>query len=135
MYQVWLGSEHQQSSCQCIDYRMKKLLCKHICAIVRQPGVGWEFLGSRFANRPLFTLDQEVTQVAPILVDDSELPSDVEKCTSSCNHTSTSMASSSTHLNHSLSKQKTLEETTNLLLFPLTFQAEDQISGSSVYRR
>ena len=82
MYQVWLGSEHQPPFCQCIDYRTKRLPCKHICAIVRQPGVGWESLGSRFANHPLLTLDQEVTQAAPILVDNSELPCDVEKCTS-----------------------------------------------------
>ena len=106
MYQVWLGSEHQLPSCQCIDYRTKRLPCKHICAVVRQPGVGWESLGSRFANHPLLTLDQEVTQAAPILVDNSELPCDVEKCTSSCDPTSTSMASSSTPLNRSLSKEE-----------------------------
>ena len=71
-----------------------------------QPGVGWESLGSWFANHPLFTLDQEVTQAAPTLVDDSELPCDAEKVTSSCDPTSTSMASSSTPLNRSLSKEE-----------------------------
>ncbi len=98
-YQVWLGSETQLPSCQCIDYRTKKLPCKHICAVIRQPGVGWESLGSRFGNHPLFTLDQEVTQPQPPLVEDSELPGEVDKCTSSCDTTLTGIVSSSTSLN------------------------------------
>ena len=121
MYQVWLGSEHQLPSCQCIDYRTKKLPCKHICAVVRQPGVGWESLGSRFANQPLFTLDQEVTQAAPTLVDDSELPCNAEKCTSSCDPTSTSMASSSTPLNRSLSKEENPPGNNESFAVPVNF--------------
>ena len=60
-YQVWLGSDDQLPTCQCIDYTKNKLPCKHICAVVQQPGVGWESLGSRFDNQPLFSLDEEVT--------------------------------------------------------------------------
>ena len=60
LYQVWLGSDTQLPTCQCIDYRNKKLPCKHICAVVRQPHTGWESLGSRFDTHPLFTLDQVV---------------------------------------------------------------------------
>ena len=60
LYQVWLGSDTQLPTCQCIDYRNKKLPCKHICAVVRQPHTGWKSLGSRFDTHPLFTLDQVV---------------------------------------------------------------------------
>ena len=59
-YQVWLGSDIQLPTCQCIDYRTNKLPCKHICAVVQQPNVGWESLGSRFNSHPLFILDKEV---------------------------------------------------------------------------
>ena len=61
-YQIGLGSESHLPSCQCLDYKTKKLPCKHICAVVQQPGVGWESLGSRFGDHPLFTLDPVVTQ-------------------------------------------------------------------------
>ena len=61
-YQVWLGSESHLPSCQCLDYKMKKLPCKHICAVVQQPGIGWESLGSKFGDHPLFTLDPVVTR-------------------------------------------------------------------------
>ena len=60
LHQVWLGSDTQLPTCQCMDYRTKKLPCKHICAVVQQPSVGWESLGSRFDTHPLFTLDTEV---------------------------------------------------------------------------
>ena len=49
-------------TCKCIDFRIKKLPCKHICAAVQQPGVGWESLGSRYGTHPLFSLDNEVIQ-------------------------------------------------------------------------
>ena len=62
LYQVWLGSDTQLPTCQCIDYETKKLPCKRICAVVQQPGIGWESLGSRFNTHPLMSLDQEVTQ-------------------------------------------------------------------------
>ena len=79
VYQVWLGSEDQLPSCQCMDYRIRKLPCKHICAVVQQPSVGWESLGSRFNTHPLFTLDQEVTQSQP---EDTKLPAEVADCPS-----------------------------------------------------
>ena len=60
LYQVWLGSDTQLPACQCIDYKNKKLPCKHICAVARQPHTGWESLGSRFDTHPLLTLDQVV---------------------------------------------------------------------------
>ena len=77
VYQVWLGSEDQLPSCQCMDYRIRKLPCKHICAVVQQPSVGWESLGSRFNAHPLFILDQEVTQSQP---EDTKLPAEVADC-------------------------------------------------------
>lgn len=74
LYQVWLGSDTQLPTCQCIDYRTKKLPCKHICAVVQQPTVGWESLGTRFGTHPLFTLDNEVIR-SPQL-EESKLPSE-----------------------------------------------------------
>ena len=56
-YQVWLGSETQLPSCQCFDYKRNKLPCKHICAVVSLPDVGWESVGASFRNYPLFRLD------------------------------------------------------------------------------
>ena len=63
-YQVWLGTDKQLPSCQCVDFRMTRLPCKHICAVVQQPNVGWESIGSRFNTHPLFTLDACVVQVS-----------------------------------------------------------------------
>ena len=80
VYQVWLGSDIQLPTCQCIDYRIKKLPCKHICAVVQQPSIGWESLGSRFNTHPLFTLDKEVTQVQQPEVTKS--PGEVTDCPS-----------------------------------------------------
>ena len=59
-HQVWLGSETHLPTCQYTDYRSKKLLCKHMCAVFWQAGVEWESLSSRFNTHPLFILDQEV---------------------------------------------------------------------------
>ena len=59
-YQVWLGSETQLPSCQCMDYRKSRLPCKHICAVVSLPDVGWQSLGASFNNHPLFKLDDAV---------------------------------------------------------------------------
>ena len=53
-YQVWLGSDTQLPSCQCIDYRKNRLPCKHICAVVSLPDVGWQSLRGSFNNHPLF---------------------------------------------------------------------------------
>lgn len=61
-YQVWLGSDDYLPSCQCLDYKRNRLPCKHICAVIRLPNVGWESLGSRFASHPLLTLDECVLQ-------------------------------------------------------------------------
>ncbi|XP_046840157.1 uncharacterized protein LOC124434315 [Xenia sp. Carnegie-2017] len=61
-YQVRLGSDEELPSCQCLDFRTKKLLCKHICAVVQQPDIGWESLGRKFDKYPLFTLDKVITQ-------------------------------------------------------------------------
>ena len=80
LYQVWLGSDTRLPTCQCIDYRTKKLPCKHICAVVQQPGIGWESLGSRFDTHPLMSLDQEVTQ--------SSHSRDSQLCDDSPDHTS-----------------------------------------------
>ncbi|XP_046862045.1 uncharacterized protein LOC124455456 [Xenia sp. Carnegie-2017] len=51
-YQVRLGSDEELPSCQCLDFRTKKLLCKHICAVVQQPDIGWESLGRKFDKYP-----------------------------------------------------------------------------------
>ena len=59
-YQVWFGSENQLASCQCVDYKINKLPCKHICAVVNLPGIGRESLGASFQNHPLFRLDPTV---------------------------------------------------------------------------
>lgn len=59
-YQVWLGSDSQLPSCQCMDYKINRLPCKHICAVVNLPGVGWQSLGASFNNYPLFKLDSVV---------------------------------------------------------------------------
>ena len=61
-YQVWLGSDDYLPSCQCLDYKRNRLPCKHICAVIRLPNVGWQSLGSRFSSHPLFTLDECVLQ-------------------------------------------------------------------------
>ena len=59
-YQVWLGSETQLPSCQCFDFKRNKLPCKHICAVVNLPDVGWESVGASFQTYPLFKLDPVV---------------------------------------------------------------------------
>lgn len=59
-YQVWLGSDTQLPSCQCIDYKINRLPCKHLCAVVSLPDVGWQSLGASFNNHPLFRLDSAV---------------------------------------------------------------------------
>ena len=59
-YQVWLGSDIQLPSCQCVDYRINRLPCKHSCAVVNLPDVGWQSLGASFNNYPLFKLDSTV---------------------------------------------------------------------------
>lgn len=61
-YQVWLGSDNYLPSCQCLDYKRNRLPCKHICAVIRLPNVGWDSLGSRFSSHPLITLDECVLQ-------------------------------------------------------------------------
>ena len=63
-YQVWLGSDTQLPSCQCMDFKINKLPCKHICAVVSQPEVGWNSLGKSFHNHPLFTLDSTLVEKA-----------------------------------------------------------------------
>ena len=64
-YQVWLGSDNQLPTCQCMDFKRRKLPCKHICAVVQQPDVGWESIGSSFDNYPLFSLDNMVVNTPP----------------------------------------------------------------------
>lgn len=59
-YQVCLGSDIQLPSCQCVDYRINMLPCKHICAVVNLPDVGWQSLGASFNNYPLLKLDSTV---------------------------------------------------------------------------
>ena len=56
-YQVWLGSEELFPSCQCKDYNKHKLPCKHICAVINHPGIGWDSIGSSLRNHPCFNLD------------------------------------------------------------------------------
>ena len=64
-YQVWLGSQTQLPSCQCIDYKKNKMPYKHICRVVNLPDVGWESLGTSFQDHPLFKLDHiAVTSVS-----------------------------------------------------------------------
>ena len=56
------------------DIRMRKLLCKHICAVIQQPGIGWEALGSKFDTYPLYTLDKVIVQLPPSPNIDSSSP-------------------------------------------------------------
>jgi hypothetical protein len=53
---------------------MRKLLCKHICAVIQQPGVGWEALGSKSDTYPLYTLDKFIVQLPPSPNIDSSSP-------------------------------------------------------------
>ena len=71
-YQVWLGSEKQLPSCQCFDYKRNKLPCKHICAVVNLPDVGWESVGTCFRNYPLFKLDPAVVPSVSFSKDNPE---------------------------------------------------------------
>ena len=43
-----------------MDYRKNKLPCKHICAVVSLPDVGWQSLGASFNNHLLLKLDETV---------------------------------------------------------------------------
>eukprot|EP00112_Aurelia_sp_Birch-Aquarium-sp1_P023961 Seg7346.1 transcript_id=Seg7346.1/GoldUCD/mRNA.D3Y31 product="hypothetical protein" protein_id=Seg7346.1/GoldUCD/D3Y31 len=69
-YQVWLGSAEYLPSCQCLDYRKTRMPCKHICAVVNLPGVGWEALGSSFSTHPFFILDPVVVNPPENTTDD-----------------------------------------------------------------
>ena len=85
-YQVFLGSNDQMPSCQCLDYRSRKMPCKHICAVVQQPNVGWESIGVKFSNHPLFTLDPHIIQpkanISPTQTDikHKSLPGNFAQC-------------------------------------------------------
>eukprot|EP00794_Sanderia_malayensis_P008389 gene8389-9287_t len=57
---IWLGSEDYLPSCNCKDFKIRKLPCKHMCAVVNQPGIGWESLGISFTDHALFKLDSVV---------------------------------------------------------------------------
>ena len=59
-YQVRLASDIQLPSCQCVDYRINRLPCKHIYAVVNLLDVGWQSLGASFNNYSLFKLDSTV---------------------------------------------------------------------------
>ena len=59
-YCVSLGCAEFLPSCQCVDFRKNKMLCKHICAVISQPEIGWESLGTSFKEHPLFKLDPVV---------------------------------------------------------------------------
>ena len=48
-----------------MDFKRRKLPCKHICAVAQQPDVGWESIGSSFDNYPLFSLDNMVVNTPP----------------------------------------------------------------------
>ena len=76
-YQVWLGSKTQLPSCQCIDYRINRLPCKHICLVVNQPGIGWESLGQSFDEHPLFRLD-------PVIVASTTVSTNCNTTSSEC---------------------------------------------------
>ncbi len=52
--------------------------CKHTCAVIQSPGVGWEALGARFSTHPLYILDPAVLAV-----------SNSEKQSSEVNHVNT----------------------------------------------
>ena len=64
-YQVWLGSDTSLPSCQCFNYKVNKLPCKHLCAVVNLPEVGWESLGASFKNYPLYKLDNVIVPGCP----------------------------------------------------------------------
>eukprot|EP00794_Sanderia_malayensis_P012577 gene12577-13866_t len=61
-YQVWLGSDTHLPTCQCADYKSRKLPCKQLCAVVQRPDTGWKSLGSFFTNNPLLNLDTVVLE-------------------------------------------------------------------------
>ena len=59
-YCINLGCAEILPSCQCMDFQKNKMLCKHICAVISQPEIGWESLGTSFKEHPLFKLDPVV---------------------------------------------------------------------------
>lgn len=60
-YKVFLGSDDQFPTCECVDFKQHCLLCKHIFAIFKfVPRYSWNSLHVCFSNSPLFNLDESV---------------------------------------------------------------------------
>ena len=58
---MFLGSDEQFPSCECVDFKQHYLPCKHIFAIFKViPGYSWNSLPACFTNSPLFSLDVSV---------------------------------------------------------------------------
>lgn len=61
VYKVFLGSDDQFPTCECVDFKQHCLPCKHIFAIFEViPGYSWNSLPACFTNSPLFSLDESV---------------------------------------------------------------------------
>ena len=61
IYKVFLGSDDQFPTCECVDFKQHCLPCKHIFAIFKVvPGYSWNSLPACFSNSPLFSLDESV---------------------------------------------------------------------------
>ena len=66
VYKVFLGSNEQFPSCECVDFKQHCLPCKHIFAIFKViPGYSWNSLPACFINSPLFSLDVSVYSEDP----------------------------------------------------------------------
>ena len=97
-YQVWLGSQTQLPTCQCIDYKKNKMPCKHICGVVNLPDVGWESLGTSFQNHPLFKLDPIV--VTSVSCDEQKAENDASPNNDINNHVHESTTTPENNPNH-----------------------------------
>ena len=64
VYEVFLGSDDQFPTCECVDFRQPCLPCKHIFAIFKVvPVYSWNSLPNCFINSLLFSLDESVFSV------------------------------------------------------------------------
>ncbi|XP_013420696.1 uncharacterized protein LOC106181007 isoform X2 [Lingula anatina] len=56
--------------CECPDFCQHKIPCKHLCAVLKFPGVSWSSLGSIFNSNPAYLLDEDVIDQSPVSYSD-----------------------------------------------------------------
>ena len=60
-YKVFLGSDDEYPTCECVDFKLHCLPCKHMFAILTVvPGYSWESLPVCFSTSPLYNIDESV---------------------------------------------------------------------------